>query len=438
MGTENRTYEYAVCDLNGVMRGKRFPPSMLPKILSGGARMPASVLACDIWGEDYASNEFLAKTGDGDIFCIPTGRPPLHVDWLAVPACLVPMWLANDDGSPFAGDPRCELELMCRRYKELEFKPVTALELEFYLVDVIAGRPSPIRSPVSRQRMDRDRILSLDDIEHLEAFFDDIYSACEKQGIPVDAASSENGPGQFEINLHHTDDPLKAADDAVFLKRLVRGVARRHGFAATFMAKPYGNRSGSSMHTHFSLIGAEGGNLFDDGTDSGSEMLGHAVGGVLQSMQDCMLVHAPHLNSYRRPQPNSLAPRQACWGYENRTVAVRIPGGPGTARRLEFRMSGADANPYLVLTALLGAALAGIEAKSEPGPPTSGVSYDGDTPDLDFNWERAIADFARSKTVAGIFSADMIDMFTSCKQYEADRFRRSISGFEYDTYLETA
>ena len=431
-------HEFAVCDLNGVLRGKRIPESMVPKILSGNARMPASILACDIWGEDLASNEFLASTGDADVRCVPTGREPLLIDWLDTPTSLIPMWLAHDDGTPFYGDPRRELESICQRYRERSLYPVVALELEFYLVEIVDGVPRPIRSPLNGRRFDRDTILSIDEIEQLEGFFVDVYRACEQQGIPVEAASAENGPCQFEINLRHADDPLRAADDAVYLKRLIRGMARKHGHVATFMAKPYGSRSGNSMHTHFSLLDENDVNLFDDGTKAGSDMLRSAIGGLLHAMQELMLVHAPHVNSYRRFQNNSLAPMQASWGHENRTTAIRIPGGPTSSRRLEHRISGADANPYLVLAAVLGAALRGIENDTDPGPPASGYTYGNSLPELYFNWERSIEDFARGSIATDIFSSMMIDMFTSFKRYEAGQFSRSISRFEYDTYLETA
>ena len=430
------SYQLALCDLNGIWRGKRFPESMLPKVLNGEARLPASILACDIWGQDLAYNQHLAETGDGDSVCVPTGRGPLVCRWLNDPTMFIPVWMANEDRTPFMGDPRRELEAVVNRYKEHNLTAVTAIELEFYLVKLSDGCPTPICSPQTGRKFDTDTILSLDELDQLESFFCEVYTACSELKIPAETTSSENGPGQFEINLKHCNDPLKTADDAVLLKRVVRGVARKHGFIATFMAKPYGQHSGSSMHVHFSLADHDGLNAFDNNAHKGSEILHYAIGGLLKHMQETLLLYAPHLNSYRRHQRNSLAPIHISWGHENRTTAIRIPGGSNSSRRIEHRLAGADANPYLVLAALLGSALLGIEKKTQPGKPIKGYAYEKDVPRLKIDWQQAITDFSESSAVAQIFSKTLIDMLTTCKQYELDEFRRAISRYEYNTYLD--
>ena len=215
-------------------------------------------------------------------------------------------------------------------------------------------------------------VLSIDELDDFGSFFRDVYAACALQGVPANSAIAENGIGQFEINLMHVDDPLRAADDAVLFKRIVKGVARKHGFAASFMAKPYGGRSGSGLHVHFSLLDKNDINVFDNGRDEGSSMLRHAVGGLLEAMAETTILFAPHFNSYRRLRPGAHAPSAAAWGYENRTVAVRIPGGSPKARRIEHHVAGADANPYLVLTGILAGALVGIEREIVPTRPGSG------------------------------------------------------------------
>ncbi|MCY4543067.1 MAG: glutamine synthetase family protein [Rhodobacteraceae bacterium] len=437
-GTDVSSYRLAVCDLNGTLRGKRFPPSMLGKVLEHGARMPASILACDIWGEDYAFNEHLRISGDGDSICLPTGRAPLPVGWTAEPTIVVPAWMANEDGTPFAGDPRHGLAAVVKRLSDRGWHPAVAFELEFYLVRPGGTRPTPIASPVTGTPLDSDTILSIDELDDLEALFADMHAACERQDIKVETTTSENGPGQFEMNLEYSHDPLKAADDAVFFKRLARGIARRHNCVATFMAKPYGRQSGSSMHVHFSLCDQRGRNLFDDGSAAGSPLMHRAVAGILDGIQDSLLTYAPHMNSYRRPQTGSLAPTHASWGYENRTTAVRIPGGDGRARRIEFRVPGADANPYLALAAMLGCALDGMERKLQPPPAAQGYAYDRDLPPIGYEWARAIDDFSNSGKMAGIFSPSLMDMYSTCKRYELERFRKEVSGFEHRTYLEVA
>ncbi len=411
---------------------------MLDKVLAEGTRMPASVLACDIWGEDHAFNEHLMNSGDGDSLCVPTGRDLLPANWTPEPTAIVPAWMANEDRTPFEGDPRRELASIVQRFHDRKWFPCVAFEMEFYLVQPNRPDPATIVSPHAGIPLDRDAVLSIDELDELEALFSDIYVVCERQNIEVEATTSENGPGQFEINLKYTNDPLKAADDAVFFKRLAKGIARRHGYAATFMAKPYGHHSGSSMHMHFSLEDSLGRNLFDDGGPSGSPLMRHAVAGILDGLRETLLPYMPHYNSYRRPRKGSLAPIHASWGLENRTTAVRIPGGPCAARRIEFRLPGADANPYLALAAMLGCAMKGMERRLQPPPAMQGYAYDSKQQTVFYSWEKAIADFAAGETVAEIFSASLIDMYTTCKMYELDQFQQQVSEFEHRTYLKVA
>lgn len=358
-----------------------------------GRRMPLSLLGMDV-GEDIEGNELVWDTGDADGLCDFTGRPLSPVDWIAAGGIRA-LVDAAEDGSPFMGDPRRALAAVVDRYKALGLTPVVATELEFYVVDPSGAVPQPPRSPVTGKRLNTDGALSLDELQHFDAFLNEVYDACASQGIPADAAISENGAGQFEINLLHVDDPLEAADDAALFKRLVRGIARKHGFAATFMAKPYGERAGSGMHVHFSLNDAAGRNVFDDGSALGTETLRHAVAGLLRTMQENALVFAPHENSFRRLLPGAHAPSAVAWGYENRTAAIRIPGGSPKARRIEHRVAGADANPYLVLTSILGGALLGIENQWQPPPPITGDAYSLELPTLPPDWASAIDTFAK-------------------------------------------
>lgn len=335
----------AVCDLNGILRGKRVPVAQAGKVLDGGMRMPYSIACLDIWGEDVAGNPLVFKHGDVDGRCAPTGRGFLPMSWLGAPTALMPLWFQLEDGAPFLGDPRQALAAVCARFEALGLTPVVATELEFYLVDTSGAVPMPPKSPVTHKILDGDGALCIDDLDHFEAFFTDVYAACDAHGIPVDSAISENGGGQFEINLLHVADPLKAADDALYFKRFVKGIARKYELAASFMAKPFLDRAGNGFHVHFSLIDREGRNVFDDGGPEGTETMHHAIGGVLRAMRGSSLVFAPHRNSYRRLQPDAHTPSQVCWGYETRAAAVRVPGGPSAARRIEHRVAGADANP---------------------------------------------------------------------------------------------
>lgn len=433
---EIETVFACVCDLNGTMRGKRLPVEQAAKILGGGLRMPLSVLNVDVWGEDIENNELVFETGDSDGICDFTGRPIVLINWTNRPSALAMLWMREEDGTPFAGDPRRALAQVVGDYKKLGLVPVVATELEFYLYDPSEIQPLPPRSPLTGKRLDSDGALSLDELQHFDEFLDEVYDACAEQGIPADAAISENGAGQFEINMVHVNDAMKAADDAILFKRLVRGIARKHGMAATFMAKPYGDRSGSGFHVHFSLENEAGVNLFDNGGDEGTPVLLNAVAGLLATMQENTLTFAPHENSYRRLLPGAHAPTSVAWGYENRTAAIRIPGGSPKARRIEHRVAGADANPYLVLSSILGGALIGIKGKMEPAAPINGDAYSMKLDHLPLDWATAIEAFRRGTLVPEIYSKRLQTMLVECKMQELKRFARHVTNFEYDSYLE--
>jgi glutamine synthetase len=255
--------------------------------------------------------------------------------------------------------------------------------------------------------------------------------------IPADTTISEAGPGQFEINLMHAPDALKAADDAWFFKLLVNGLARRHGFAASFMAKPYPEYSGSGLHMHFSILDETGRNIFDDGTAKGSAMLRHAVAGCLQAMPGSMLILAPHATSYDRFVPGAHAPTGIAWAYENRTTALRIPSGNPAARRIEHRVAGGDINPYLLIAAILGAALNGIEDGAEPPPAITGNAYDKDLEQLPRTWDAAIDAFANSPEIARIFPADLIANFLATKRQELHYMAELGPEERQELYLDT-
>ena len=426
----------AVCDLNGVMRGKRIPVDQAEKVLSGGLRMPLSVVGVDIWGEDIKNSPLVFTTGDADGLCEPIGRGILPMDWTPEPTGLIPLWLREESGAPFGGDPRRALGALVERYAAAGLFPVVAMELEFYLYDPKEDRPVAPISPLTGKRLDADSVLSIDEIDEFGSFFRDVYAACELQGVPADSAIAENGVGQFEINLMHVNDALRAADDAVLFKRIVKGVARKHGFAASFMAKPYGGRSGSGLHVHFSCFDKNGDNVFDNGRDQGSTIMQHAVGGLLAAMGETTLLFAPHFNSYRRLRPGSHAPSAAAWGYENRTVAIRIPGGSHKARRIEHRMAGADANPYLVLAGILGGAIIGIEREIKPADPVRGDAYTLKLKGLPPDWASAIDAFAGGEIVEATLPPMLRDMLVACKRQELATFAAQVTDFEYEAYLD--
>ena len=434
---EVRNVRCGAVDLNGQARGKRIPVRFARKIEEEGTRFPLSVLSLDIWGEDVEDSPLVFETGDPDGVLKPTERGYVPMPWLKTPSALMPRWMFNEDGTPYDGDPRHALRRVVERYKARGLVPMVATEMEFYLVDDSGVDLRQPPSPRSGKRRPGAEILSLRALDAFDSFFNDLYDACDAMDIPAEAALSEVGLGQFEINLCHVPDALKAADDAWLFKMLVRGLARNHGFAASFMAKPYEDYAGNGLHTHFSLVDAEGTNLFADGSFEGTPLLKNAIAGCLRGIPDLALVFAPHANSYDRLVPESHAPTGVCWAYENRTASVRVPGGSLMARRVEHRVAGGDVNPYLFLAAVLGSALVGIEDGLVPPPPIMGNAYEQDLAQIPDTWEQAIDAFEGSAFVRRIFEVPIIDNLVMTKRQELHYMKELTPRQQLELYLDT-
>jgi glutamine synthetase len=429
----------ALFDLNGLLRGKIVPRNQLGKIVSGGMRMPLSTVNLDVWGRDINGSKWVFASGDADGACKWTGRGPLPIDWTSRSTALMPLSLFNNDGTPFEGDPRNILASVLQRLAAHKLFPVAAFEMEFYLVDPEAGQETPqgfVPAPGAGPQQLHDGTLAIDELDSYDTFINEIYDACYQQNITVDTFISEAGMGQFEVNLLHSDNILKVADDAALFKHVAKGIAQRHGLTACFMAKPFPQQPGSGMHVHLSMLDQTGRNVFDDGTETGSDIFRNAIAGVMQGLNDSMLIFAPHQNSYRRFMAETHAPMIPSWGYENRTAAIRVPLGPNSQRRLEHRVAGADTNPYLVLATILSAVLVGIEDRLEPLAPVTGSAYEEDVPSLPLDWGTAIDCFANSALIKRMLPLTLVEMFSDCKRQERLRFATDVSPFEYRTYLD--
>lgn len=442
MTTNNNTeFDFFITDLNGNLRGKRMPAAAMEKVIKEGVKLPRSVIGFDFWGADVLDNGLVFESGDSDGVCLPVSDTALPVPWAESPREQMLAMMFNVDGTAFEADPRQVLKRVVDRFKTRGLHPVMATELEFYLMDAeseTTQRPlPPVLADGSGRRLSNTEGYAIEEMDGFSAFFADIREACELQGIEADTIIAEMGPGQFEINLNHVDDPLSAADQAILFKRLVRGVSRCHNYAATFMAKPYADQSGNGFHVHFSLLDDARQNVFDDGTNQGSKMMKQAVAGMMKTMPDTMLILAPNLNSYRRFMPGAHAPTIASWGYENRTVALRIPDSPGVARRIEHRVAGADANPYLVLASVLAGALYGIENDLEPAEPVEGDAYsDGDEAMILPNeWVQATSAFESSLILREYLGEEFQRVYSAAKRQEQRLLSERITDVEYEAYL---
>ena len=411
------TFRVAACDLNGQMRGKRVPSDYAEKLERGAVRMPLSALNVDIFGADIDGSPLVFETGDADGILRPTDRGVVPMPWLDGAPPLVPMTMYHENGMPFDGDTRHALENTLNKYAEHGWKVVAATELEFTLVDDSGDALAPVKDPRTGRPLDAPDILSIAQLDAFDGFLNALYDGCAAMGIAAQTATCESGVGQFEVTLNH-QDALRAADDTWLFKALIKGLARKHGFAATFMAKPFAEDAGNGMHLHFSVLDEAGRNVFDNGGDEGSDLLRSAVAGCLSAMPDSTLIFAPHAGSYARLVPGAHAPTGASWAYENRTASIRIPGGSPLARRIEHRVAGGDINPYLIFAGILGAALMGVEDKMTPPDPISGNAYDHDLPQLATDWGTAIDRFEASQLMPRIFPENLIRNLVMTKRQE--------------------
>jgi glutamine synthetase len=428
----------AIADISGALRGKRIAVADAPKLFEAGMQIPLSLHLMDVRGEMMNPGGRGYSDGDPDGTAWPIAGTVMEVWGSAPPRAQMLMRLNNASGAPLAYDPRTLLERVLKRFDELDLTPVAAHELEFYLVDERRdekGRPQPPLSPRDGARDSTPSVYGLDDLDRYQGFLSALSEAAALQRVPVSATSKEYAPGQFEANLRHQANAVTASDHAVFLRQIVKSAAASQNARASFMAKPYPDRSGSGQHVHVSLIDRTGRNIFDNGTPEGSEMLRFAAGGLAALMPESMAFFAPNLNAYRRFQPDMFAPVNRRWGINNRSTGLRIPVGPDDARRIEHRCAGADANPYLVMAAILAGLHHGIVNRIDPGPPAVGnVSREPD-PALPFSLEDALKLLEKGSVLPSYFGTETIQLYRETKSIELARFKKLISAEEYEWYL---
>ena len=429
-----KSVRIAACDLNGQMRGKRLPGFEKKKFKDGSIRMPLSALNVDIFGADIENSPLVFETGDQDGLLKVTSRGAIPIPWLKNPTALVPVSMFTEDEEPFEGDPRYALKRIIKSYESRGLRPIAATEMEFYLVDERKTSLLPPINPISGKRLSTPDVLGISELDCFDDFFSDLQNGCEQIGITVQSITSESGCGQFEVTLKHCD-ALTASDDAWLFKILTKGLARKHGIAATFMAKPYSKDAGNGMHIHFSIMDQNGRNIFNSNKSEGPEFLKSAVAGCLQYLRGSTLILAPFGNIYKRFVKDAHAPTSAQWGYENRTTAIRIPGGDLASKRIEHRVAGGDTNPYLVMTAVLGSALLGVQKKLTPIKPVVNNAYSNSAEKLANNWEDAINYFGNDNGIKQIFSKQLIDNLIRTKRQELSEFKKIESSEHWKYYV---
>tara|TARA_B110000208_G_scaffold122217_1_gene149112 strand:+ start:160 stop:1524 length:1365 start_codon:yes stop_codon:yes gene_type:complete len=427
--------ECLVPDLTGVARGKILPREKFYE--DRGMRLPEAVVAMGVTGEYPQSGPYydVISPIDSDMHLRPDPSTVRIVPWATDPTAQVIHDCYDKHGKLISHAPRSVLRKVCDLFKAEGWEPVVAPELEFYLVARNTDPNTLLRPPIGRSgRAETSRqAYSIDAVNEFDPLFEDIYEYCEKMELNVDTLIHEIGAGQMEINFFHAH-PMNLADEVFFFKRTVREAAMRHGMYATFMAKPIAGEPGSAMHIHQSILDQYGDNIFSNADGTATAAFCHYIGGLQRYMPSAMALVAPYVNSYRRLTPNSAAPINIEWGHDNRTVGIRSPISSPQARRIENRISGADANPYVALAVTLACGYLGMKNKIKPKPEMKGDAYLSPHA-LPRSLGESLDWLRRDSDLNEVLGQDFITVYTEIKEVEFAEFMQVISPWEREHLL---
>lgn len=438
-----RTVIVASPDLQGRLIGRRVPVERFDQVVENGVDVCTCVFAWDVTQsmDLIAANVFPLcgmHNGVPDVTLrvdLGTLRRAAWLDGVAI--CFAdPVDVKT--GEPLPLSPRVILKQQLARYDELGLEPQTGTELEFYLFlnDQRALRDSGFRDLRPSTAIPSDFMVH--EGNTFEPFFQKLRADLAASGVEVEAAQSEWGTGQWEMTFAY-GEPLEMADRHALYKLAVRDSAIAAGMTATFMARPLNDQPGSSCHVHFSVRSRDGERLFwsDDADHNMSEQMRHAIAGVLEHSPEFMAWYAPTINSWRRSRSTEVAGWGRTWGLDNRSVTVRIVGHKPQHMRFEFRLPGADTNPYLTLAALLASALEGIERGAQLGSPVTGNAYDL-PPDarMPANLYDAARSFQSSAFARETFGTDVVEHLTVLAVHEWNTFLSEVTAWDLDRYFD--
>jgi glutamine synthetase len=428
--------ECLVPDLTGVARGKILPREKFTE--DRGMRLPEVVVAMGVTGEFPEEGPYydVITPTDRDMHLRPDPTTARIVPWAVDPTAQIIHDCYDRDGVLIPYAPRSVLRRVCGLFDDKGWSPVVAPELEFYLVARNTDPDVPLKPPVGRsgRRETSRQAYSIDAVNEFDPLFEDVYAYCEKMELNVDTLIHELGAGQMEINFFH-DHPLGLADEVFLFKRTVREAAMRHDMFATFMAKPIAGEPGSAMHIHQSLVSKETGhNIFSNEDGTPSKEFFWYIGGLQRYTPAAMALFAPYVNSYRRLARFTAAPINIQWGTDNRTVGIRSPLAEPAGRRIENRVIGADANPYVALAATLACGWLGIQNRIEPSPECKGDAYLGEY-QLPRSLGEALALLRDEADLAEVLGKDFVTVYTEIKEVEYAEFMQVISPWEREHLL---
>lgn len=423
-----RQVECLFADVTGYPRGKLMPAEAF---LRGQELRIAQAIPMQAVTGEY-SYDPIFPDDDPDVRLVPDMASLRLAPWAPAeaPRALAIHDCVELDGRPCAFAPRSLLKTVLARYAARGLAPVVAPEIEFYLSAPCADPTQPLRPPAGR--LGRTEVgqsaFSLNMLNELAPFWGAFQRAIETLGIRADTWIHEVGCSQYEINLWH-GDAVSVSDQAFLFKHAARETAIAHGMNAVFLAKPWADEAGSSMHLHVSLVDAAGANVFSAADGSEQPCFRQFIAGLQAYLPDLMLLLAPHVNSYRRFVKGSQAPIHLQWGYDNRTAGLRVPQSGPAARRVEQRVAGADANPYLAIAATLAAGLAGIEEGLSATAPISGDGYAHDH-GLPRHPREAWQRLHDSPHARRLLGDDFVTGLLAVKEVEFDHYDRELSAWE--------
>ncbi|HKZ74286.1 MAG TPA: glutamine synthetase family protein [Steroidobacteraceae bacterium] len=426
--------EAIIPDMAGIARGKIMPSEKFTE--DEGMRLPESIFLQTVTG-DYPVNAASAMDpAEIDIVLKPDAKTVRRVPWAAEPTAQLIHDCFYGDGRRVTMAPRHVLRTVLELYAQRGWEPVIAPELEFYLVEPNIDADYPLKPPVGRSgRAEPGRqSYSIAAVNEFDPLFDDLYQFCEDQDIEVDTLIHEDGPAQMEINLLH-GNPLDLADQAFLFKRTAREAALRHKMYATFMAKPHAKEPGSAMHIHQSVVDKKTRkNVFSNPDGTPSPLFFSHIGGLQRYLPFAMALLCPNVNSYRRLTRFQTAPINVQWGYDNRTAGLRVPMSNAEARRVENRVAGSDANPYIAIAASLACGYLGMVEGLHPSDPVTGSAHD-----LPFGLPRsldeALTRLRSSEPLVKLLGEAFVSAFTLVKEAEYEVFLQVISSWEREHLL---
>jgi glutamine synthetase len=420
----------AFTDMQGRLFGKRIEIEyFLDEVTSHGVEGCNYLLALDMDMEPLPGYEMANwESGYGDFGIVPDMTTLRRIPWLDRTA-LVLADVANHDGTPVVASPRQVLIAVYERAAEMGYTPYAASELEFYLYKESYAeaweKDFKDLTPTIPYILDYHILATTMD----EAYLGPIRRGMMGAGIPVEFSKGEAWYGQHEVNFRYAD-VVTAADRHTIYKNGVKEIAFLNDISASFMAKPSEKDIGSSCHLHHSLVGDDGKSVLVDGDGEETDTFRHFLGGMRDHIRELALFVAPAINSYKRYAAESWAPTSVSWGRDNRTCGFRIVGHD-QSRRVECRIPGADANPYLGFAALLAAGLDGIEKGTDPGPELKGNAYEaGEAEPFPSSLREAVDLWESSEFAKQAFGEAVHKHYLNYGRLEQDLFDKVVTDYE--------